>query len=114
MRTGLQDLVRLPNIFPRVNQGLGVNQLLRVTPKCWKTPIFYFLVFPFVTEKDVKMLKTMISNSKGCAKHSLAGQNTPQTYFKPLMGSFWLSNTGRTDKLSMGCFSIHPQTDSEY
>ena len=73
------------HISPGVDQGLGVNHYVRVASNSWQTlflflMIFYFfalsLLFPFVSEKDVKKLNITICTIKQLAKKPFASQNT--------------------------------------
>ena len=69
---------------PGDKQLLGVCQHLGGAPKCWYTHpslcifIFFYtftLVFPIVSEEDVKMPPKKITTSKGHLKQPLTGQN---------------------------------------
>ena len=53
-----------------------------------------FLLFPFVTEKDVKIPQKMISTSKRQVKHPFAGQNT-------LQGVIFLDQIGLTSFMNV-------------
>ena len=80
--------------FWGVDQRLGVNQRLGVTPMHWKTSFLYFLFnflcfFPVFDGKRCCNAENVISTSERCVKHPFNGKNTQHMSSSPCKNSCW-------------------------